>query len=196
MHTQLWFSDLDLQCKKKPNKSQQKKRKILFLSGGSQKLHEEDFYVCETAKLEPGSELSRGWILSKREKWNSWVTALRNICGTFTHLPTFRRFSDVWLLSWKLWMWLPGVAGPILASRKIIQRYNEFYKWVFIPEREMFLEELWQDSGGITNPLKTVCIYLPRTAKQSLWGRVFLLWFMSKKPQKIILKYQWCCCTQ
>lgn len=35
-------------------------KKILFLSGGSQNLHEQDFYVCETAKLEPGLELSRG----------------------------------------------------------------------------------------------------------------------------------------
>lgn len=27
---------------------------ILFLSVGSQNLHEHEFYVCETAKLEPG----------------------------------------------------------------------------------------------------------------------------------------------
>lgn len=40
-----------MQFKKKKKKA---KMGILFLSVGSQNLHEHEFYVCETAKLEPG----------------------------------------------------------------------------------------------------------------------------------------------
>lgn len=48
-----------------------------------------------------------------------------------------------------------------------------------------FINEYLSLSGGVTSPLKTVCIYSLRTAKQSLWRRVFLLCFLLKNPKKL-----------